>query len=140
MTCDLIQCERARRELLGGLAHAQVAKNGHRRAAHQVSEPLREGRTTQGCTLRQTLKRMMPPGLRGHLRERTGDLRISQHRESLDPGLHRANGAAQQHDDYLLEQRSAHRTRADFLRDELRQRRFELAIELVARVESFDDR
>jgi hypothetical protein len=58
-------------------------------------------------------KRMMRPGLRGHLRERTCDLRISQHRESLDPGLHRANRAAQQREDHLLEQLSAHRTKAN---------------------------
>src|SRR5262245_60893464 len=52
MTRDLIQCERARGELMGRLSHAQVAKNSHRRATHQVSKPLHEGRTTQGCTLR----------------------------------------------------------------------------------------
>jgi hypothetical protein len=77
---------------------------------------------------------------RHHVGKGLADLRIAEQGKAFHPQRVGPEGAPDQRDDHLLEQRPGHGARADFLCHEFLERGLQVHVEPVGNVEVFDDR
>jgi signal transduction histidine kinase len=139
LVCDFVDRQSSRLESVGRLSHAKITQDDHRRSTHGPAESRYEGGPAEEGGTRQTLDRVWCARTRNHVGKCSRDLGIAQQREALVPEIERAKRATQERHDHLLQQCGTHRTEADFLRNEFRERRLERVVDLIAFLELLDD-